>query len=329
MSDQAHTHAQRPEQFPFTEWQFGVEDAANRLTSRVKHRARSTFEHLRKAWRLLGHDNEMSAFRAITAEEEAATALILALQMQGYPGARRLNPRNHIHKNAFWPLFEAINRVLAQSGFPPPKVLLPREGPPHVQLRFNLTAMAGREGEPVWIEPDHPLNFAMRVGQVSEDAVHLFDAELADLASEAGDHSIMTHVKRRANFRNRLLYAEDSGIPGAKLSDDTLRAHAQRSAMLIIVAIMIMQTDERQLFAVQCLEGLLRAIDKFEGLVFDYSEAQIAVDRPVLSITRIGAEPGQLAICRPLAPQEVWWGAFGFSRAGPRAYSLNLSYSTQ
>lgn len=317
----------RPEEFPFTEWQQGIEDAANRLPSRIRHRGRNAFVHLRKAWRLLGNDNEMAAFRALTAEEEASTALIIALQMKAYPGASRLNPRDHVHKNAFWPLIKVVNNVLAGSNFPAPQIVLARKGQPVVRVRLNLTAMSGRDGDPFWIEPDHPLNFAMRVGQVSEVAVHRFEAELASLASEAGDQSIRAHVKRLANVRNHLLYAADNGIPTAEASDDALRGHAQRVAVLMLTAIMIMQTDEHQLFALQCLEGLLRALDRFEGIEFDYSGAKLELERPVLTLERLGEGRTRLEYRKPLKPQAIWWGALNFGMRAQRPYALHITYS--
>lgn len=160
--------------FPLSEWQVAVEEASNRLVPRVKHRARSAFEHLRKAWRLRGLDNEMAIFRAITAEEEAATALILALQIQCYPGADQLRPWNHVHKSAFWPLILAVNNFLSRSSMPQPIVSLSKGDEAWVKIRIDITALTGGTGEPVWAEPDQPLNFAVRSGQVSEQAVHFF-----------------------------------------------------------------------------------------------------------------------------------------------------------
>jgi hypothetical protein len=329
MADQSNTEALRPEEFPFTEWQLGVENAGDRLKGRPRLCSRNAFEHLRKAWRLLGNDNEMAAFRAITAEEEASTALIYALKIQGYPGADRLLPRNHVHKSAFWPLIEAVNRALARSNFVAPTVALSRRGDPKVRVKLNITQLAGHDGEPQWAEPDHPLNFALRVNEAPEQAVHVFEEELAELAKEGGKSSIGTYVEKRANERNMLLYASDQGIPAATLTDAALSERARRVSVLIFVTIMIMQTKDKQLFAVQCLEGLLRALKKFDGLTFDYSEAKIAEDRPLLTVTRVGKAPGKLSIRTPLQPQKVWWGEYGFSRVGPRRYSLNLSYSTR
>ncbi len=60
-----------------------------------------------------GVDLEMAAFRAITAEEEAASALFHSLKRRRYAGAARLSPRNHVHKNAVAPFCTAVSRVLA------------------------------------------------------------------------------------------------------------------------------------------------------------------------------------------------------------------------
>lgn len=327
MPDQADSETKSQIEIPLTEWQLGVEDAGARLKGRVRHCSRNAFEHLRKSWRLIGLDNEMAAFRAITAEEEASTALIHALKIQGYPGADRLRPRDHVHKSAFWPLIEAVNRTLARSNFVTPKVALSRRGDPKVRIKLNVTQLAGHDGDPLWAEPDHPLDFALRVGDAPGQAVHFFEEELEELAKEGGKSSIATYVEKRANERNRLLYASDEGIPGAILCEKSLLECARRVSVLIFVTIMIMQTTEKQLFAVQCLEALLRALQKFGGLAFDYSRAEVATDRPILTINRTGEAAGQMAIRTPLAPQRVWWGSLGYSRAGVRPYSLDLSYS--
>lgn len=52
-------------------------------------------------------------FRAITAEEEAATALMFALKLRGYPRSNRLKPRDHGQKSAWTPLIEAIGKMFA------------------------------------------------------------------------------------------------------------------------------------------------------------------------------------------------------------------------
>ncbi len=49
-------------------------------------------------------DPAMAIFRAITAEEEAASGLLRCLAEMDYPNAKYLNPHNHSHKHAVFPL---------------------------------------------------------------------------------------------------------------------------------------------------------------------------------------------------------------------------------
>jgi hypothetical protein len=327
MSDSADTATQRSEAFPFSEWQLGVEEAANRLSGRVKQCARNAFIHLRKAWRLHGIDDEMSAFRAITAEEEAATALIQALKVRGYSGADRLRPWKHVHKSAFWPLIAAVNQVLLRSRMPAPRVVLSRKGPPRVRVNINVTELAGGNGEPVWAEPDQPLNFAIRSGNALAPLIHLFEEEFAELASEAGENSIKAYVERQANTRNLLLYASDDGVPAASFQDDMLHERARRVCVLVIIAMIVMQTRQRQLFVTQCLEAVLRALDTFNGPAFDYTEADDKADRTLVTIHTNEQEPAQISVRRPIDVGTVWDGSLG-RRWGKRPpYSVSATFA--
>lgn len=300
MSDEQRIAAERLDDLPFGEWQAGVEDAAERLSGHVRHAARNAFVHLRKAWRLHGVDDEMSGFRAITAEEEAATALILALKQRGYPGSSKLNAWNHVHKSAFWPLLAAINDLLFQSGFPAPQVHLSRTMPPRVTLHINLTAMAGGTGNPVWGNPDEPLNFSLRSGAAEAAAIHLFEAELENLASIRGAKSVLKHIEAEANLRNLLLYARSEGLPHATFEDAALLEKARRVSVLVTLAIMVMQTTQHQLFVVQCLEALLRAIGKIEEELIDYEAAVAPANLPLLAINRLDGGPAIISITRKL-----------------------------
>jgi hypothetical protein len=58
-----------------------VEEQAKGL---VKSCAKNAIRHLEKAWDIKDIDPEMSIFRAITAEEEAATSIFIALKEKGY-----------------------------------------------------------------------------------------------------------------------------------------------------------------------------------------------------------------------------------------------------
>jgi len=77
-----------------------------------KWAALSAVRHLDRAWRLKKKDPEMAAFRAITSEEESATALFHALKRRKYVGAEKLGPRDHVQKNAVAPFLDAVGAAL-------------------------------------------------------------------------------------------------------------------------------------------------------------------------------------------------------------------------
>lgn len=300
------TETDRPPDFPLSEWQLGVENAVGRLTGRIRHTGRSAFVHLRKAWALHGIDDEMSAFRAITAEEEAATALILALQRQRYPGAGQLNTRNHVHKNAFWPLIATISDFLFKSGISAPKVTLSRNGPPRLEIHINMTALAGGDGEDVWATPDEPLNFGLRSGDVGQEIVHRFEDELAALADAHGRGSILKYIESEANQRNLLLYASDGGIPNATFQDEMLIERGKRVCVLLAITIAVLQTTVHQIFAVQCLEALLVALNRVQGVLGDPTAMAEVADRPKITIQRRDSGPATVSLSRSFDFQATW-----------------------
>jgi len=78
-----------------------IADIVPQIKGAGKWRAFNAILHLNKAWKIKGIDNEMSAFRAITAEEEAATAVFLSLKLRKYENSDKLKPMDHSHKSAF------------------------------------------------------------------------------------------------------------------------------------------------------------------------------------------------------------------------------------
>lgn len=55
------------------------------------------------AWKIKDIDPEMSVFRSITAEEEAATAIFLSLKEKKYENAEKLKFQDHSYKQALEP----------------------------------------------------------------------------------------------------------------------------------------------------------------------------------------------------------------------------------
>jgi hypothetical protein len=174
-----------------------------------RYAARNALRHLQKAAAIAGTDMEMAAFRAITAEEEAATALIHALKRNGYRGAERLNVRKHEHKAACMPLLDAVNNVLAK---------VQAAGTLVVELKLNPSDQKTPLTVQVWfpalpigkrVVPIPPLDFTM----FQNDAFAPFHEELRRFAEESGAGEVLDYLRERANKRNQLLYASQDGIP--------------------------------------------------------------------------------------------------------------------
>jgi hypothetical protein len=283
---------------PFNEIHLRIEEAIEKLkVSRIRHACRSAFNHLRKAWVLHPVDAEMSSFRAITAEEEAATAVIRALRHQGYPNAEKLSGRNHVHKSALWPFITAVSDKMVEKNIAAPTMSLRVEGDPRIELSVDIGSQAGLD-RPLWGTPDEPFNFAMWSDRTGPFKLHDFSEELLALATGKGARDIEAYVKAEANNRNRLLYASEQGIPSVMFEDAFLLARRQRVIVLLVLTIAIMQTTVHQLFLVQCLDALLRAVQRFEGDPLDLPTIDPTV--PHLELTEQADGSMKLLHVRPI-----------------------------
>ena len=145
-----------------------------------------------------------------------------------------------------------------------PTLSLPLEGSPRIELSVDLGSQAGLD-HPLWGTPDEPFNFVMSSDRTGRFKPHDFSEELHSLATGKGSGSIETFVKAEANNRNQLLYASDQGMPSVQFEDAYLLGRRQRVVVLVVLTIAIMQTTAHQLFLVQCLNALLRALQRFDG----------------------------------------------------------------
>lgn len=246
-----------------------AEEAISKRRGRIANSFRSAFRHVRLAWRLHPVDSEMSMFRAITGEEEAASGLMLALVQQRYPGAKKLKPRDHTHKAAVTPFLDAVRNLLASTSVPPPKLSLSMGRPPALSISLDLRAL-GISNEPKFATPDQPFNFALRKG--GDEKVYLFEKELAEIASFSGASNIKAAILNRANLRNRLLYASDAGVPTVQFPDETLLRYRDRIYRLCLLTIGILQTKQHQLFAAQNLKAFLAALGHIVESGVDYAQ---------------------------------------------------------
>jgi hypothetical protein len=195
----------------------------------------------------------MAVFRAITAEEESATAVFHALMRVGYQGSKKLNPRNHIHKAALHPFLAAIenNFVLAHLDvFQPAVEIDSREGIPRLKTRITLTS---EEGKQMWGYPIPPLHLELKLN----GKVHNFADELLQLTDKQTIDKVIDAIKTRANTRNQVLYATRQGIPCvSELPDDFFFKKRDRLFLNLIVYLLIDPYPVQQ-FVQQALNGFL------------------------------------------------------------------------
>jgi hypothetical protein len=244
-------------------------DILLRLTTATRWPAINAVRHLNRAWKIRESDPEMAMFRSITAEEEAATAILQSLKSHGYRGADKLKPRDHVQKNAVIPFFDAITRVFAtMQGAPPLQILLDQQQAPP-QLILQVQIQHPTKGL-VWAIPQPPLHFSARRsvdgGETYE--VEDFGRGVDEIVAGAGAKTIIAHLRERANSRNRLLYAASSGYPQLEGNiEPALKNYQRNTFTLIRIYLMIEPYSKKQNFVQQALLSYLKAIDLFEGKI--------------------------------------------------------------
>lgn len=220
----------------------------------VRHAARSAVHSLGLSEALVGVDENMAAFRSITAEEEAATSLFLSLKRRGYKGADRLRHRDHRFKNAVAPFLAGVRTALAKAEQLGTLVVDLRI--PTAQNQVDLPTIA------IWtpkvpigkrILPEPPLGFNMSVNH----DLHDFRKEFEKVAAESGIQTVEKYVRDRGNQRNRLLYAANDGIPRIEGLQEFLAAQRKRVFQILTAVVFVDPYPDQQLFVQQCLDAFL------------------------------------------------------------------------
>ena len=261
------------EELPLNDFQEGIVRCLDRHGSHGMQFARSAVRHLSSAWRLRDLDLGMALFRCLTAEEEAATAVFLALKSRQYEGASRLNHRSHRDKAAVVPFFRAVSANFSKvvTVDMEPMIVLDERGPsPRLRVRITYTPPGST---PKWAYPEPPLHFSVRVNK----ELHDFRDELQELASSVGAVDVNAHIEEQKNLRNRILYATPQGVPDIEGNGERMVLRRRDSVFgSLIVFLLIEQVSERQLFAQQCLNSFLKMLGKLptvEAEAVDVGEA--------------------------------------------------------
>ncbi|WP_375428959.1 hypothetical protein [uncultured Sphingomonas sp.] len=232
--------------------------AVRRLSPEVRYRAENALDGFARAKVLLSIDREIASFRAITAAEEAASALIRSLQLREYPGAHLVDLRRHPHKAAV-PFFlnavrheiagdKEINLVVTLSADPPNlTVALPLQQ--FVDLPDDLANVHLQLADPLGMIGSKP--------DVEEG--DFFDAAVQRVA---GSRKVDKLIASAANARNRILYAHDGGLLFSQATQTSIEQREQGAKLCLLLAIAVMQVDHHQGMALQCLAGFLKVIGR-------------------------------------------------------------------
>lgn len=276
-----------------------LRQAVSLLPKAVRFRAENVFIGFERAHLLLPFDREMASFRAITAEEEAAAALFTSLKMRRYPGAEKLNVRDHQHKAAVAPFLSAVRRSIAHRNEITIEMTLDWAQPSltvAIALQQLGVEFPGSEG--VHLQIDHPLNVARRIGATQE--IDRFESDVLDLANSSAFSSVAQMVAKSANARNTLLYASDSALPRSQVTEAGIERRQESADLCLYLCVAIMQTDVHQTLALQALDGFLRVIGKLPDQPLhyppdadDYIQIAVHPDRP--SVVTVKGDPSAAA----------------------------------
>lgn len=247
--------------FALSELDREIIDALPFISSSSRLHAINSVRHLNRSWKLKEIDKPMAIFRAITAEEEAATALFKSLQRLKYRGVDKLKPYQHIQKNAVIPFWDAITRVTAKVGNQMPKTELFFELD-NKRLVTRFKHKHPQTNEAIWAYPIPPLNFSISGGPVNgkmkkED----FSEGVKDIVAGANVKDIIDYIRDRADLRNRLLYASPTGCPDVLGDIEKSLKIYQRHVFIILRMYMLIEPyPSDQLFVQQALEAFLKTL---------------------------------------------------------------------
>lgn len=232
--------------------------AVKNLAPEVRHRAENALDGFARAKTLLPIDREIASFRAITAAEEAASALIRSLQLRGYPGAEQVDLRKHPHKAAVPFFLNAVRSEIAGDrqidltvtlSVDPPKLTVAVPIHQFVDLPDDLANLHIQLADPLGVTGSKP-------GVPAND---YFDEAVKRVA---GSRKVDKLIASEANARNTLLYAHDGGFPSSRATMRSIEQRERGGKLCLLLAIAVLQVDRHQEMAIQCLQGFLKVIGR-------------------------------------------------------------------
>lgn len=227
-----------------------------------RHCFRSALNHLERANMLREHDLEMCIFRAITAEEEAATGLMMCLKERGYKNSEKLKQRDHTHKNAVVPFLSILGIFFEESfglqGIKPFLHIQEQDGERRLTIGIPMVV----DGLHTHAYPIPPLNLSIS----SNDRPPSYTRQIAAYVENTQANGIVSHIKEQANLRNKVLYAHTNGYPKVTdLPSEFLATRENRVLAMLKAYLLIFPYREIQPFVQDTLDAFLAMLGVLEN----------------------------------------------------------------
>jgi hypothetical protein len=227
------------------------------------HCFRSALYHLEQAELLREVDPAMAIFRAITAEEEAASGVMRCVVEMGYPAADSLNPHDHAHKHAVFPFMQILELFFGQAlanHFTNYYLHIKEvDGATRLTLALNVKI----NGEPQLAYPIPPLNFGVKNPDTNETPD--YSLQINQLIAAKGKASVKVFLRKEANLRNEILYADPNGYPTIPSLDvGFLVERRVRVLAMINVYLLIFPYQVHQPFVAQALASFVKLLQQLK-----------------------------------------------------------------
>lgn len=251
-------------EFELTPEQIRIFEMINETSNSSRIRFKSALHHIQKAWKIRTTDLEMAAFRGITAEEEAASGLLMALVNRKYENVDLLKPRYHPQKMAVFPFLLLLQKEAKSfddtTNFHHSLVLGNSQDPYRIKLRISFPTNSDLTLD---FFPEPPLNFYDTIDGERVPLHHLLAYQIEQLKSEQSVKAIMDYIRKRVDERNKILYTSDVKIPSITRLSDAFFMHKMQVITIIGVAyLLIEQYKEIQPFAQEALNAFLYMLNK-------------------------------------------------------------------
>lgn len=231
---------------------------AQKVRKPIRMRMVNALDHFERSIMLFDLDREMSSFRVLTGQEEAATALMMALQTKGYEGASYFNLRSHKHKAAVGACVTAIAQTLQpllsnyEMDFNFARC--------RIDVRLPLGGVRDEDGRPLFLQFQEPLGLLH--ANEGEEEPNIFKGALDDLMNPGGFRSVSAMVKAQANLRNNLLYASDQSLPRSSASAEQFTWRYSISLTMLVLTVMVLQAPPNQPLPRQAMPAFLSIVQR-------------------------------------------------------------------